>query len=66
MDKTIFQNKHVTIETFRNPYDTKMFSIKFNVGSGSDDSYRGFSIKKAAKVAKWLKKAAKAVKGLQK
>lgn len=64
MIETIFENKYIKIETFKNPYDKKMFSIVFKVDPNSEDSYRGFPIKKAVKVAKWLKKAAKTIKGL--
>lgn len=65
MNEIVFQNKYVEVGTFKNPYGKKMFSIEFKVDPASMDSYRGFPIKKAAKVAKWLKKAAKAIKGLQ-
>lgn len=64
MDKVIFQNKHIKVDTFKNSYGTKMFSIRFKVDPASDDFYRGFSTEKAEKVAKWLKKVAKVIKGL--
>lgn len=66
MDKVVFQNKFVEVDTFKNTYGEKMFSIRFKVDTASDSSYRGFSIKRAKKVSKWLKKVAKTIKGLQK
>lgn len=64
MDRVIFANKYLSVTRFKNPDGDKMFSLQFLVDEASDSSYRGFPIKRAKKVAKWLKQAAKAIKGL--
>ena len=65
MNKTIFANKYVKVVTFTNIYGAKMFGIEFKVDPASLDSYRGFRVEKAEKVAKWLRKAAKAIKRIK-
>lgn len=66
MNKIIFSNKHIEARVFKNLDGHKMFSFQFLVDEASDDSYRGFKLSNAKKVAKWLKKLSKTVKGLQK
>jgi len=57
-------DKHIRLERFTNPYGTKMFSVTFNVSSDSEDSYRGWDIKKAKKVAKMFRKLADRLQNL--
>ena len=60
----LFENNYIQVGTFRNIDGIKMFSIQWKVDEGSDDSYHGFKIKKAKKVAKWLRKIAKRLEKL--
>jgi hypothetical protein len=55
------QTKYMELNTFTNYLKQKMFSVRFIVDGASDDSYRGWRIKKAHKVAKELRKMAKAI-----
>jgi hypothetical protein len=57
-------DKHIRVERFTNPYKKKMFGITFVVDEGSCDNYRGWSIKKAKKVAKMFRKLAKKLEKL--
>jgi len=65
MDKLIYKNRTVEVVQFVNFYKEKMFSIRFRVDSASDDSYRGFKIKDAKKVSKWLKEISEAIESLE-
>lgn len=65
-DKYILATKYAQVTTFTNYNGDKMFSIRFVVPEDSDDSYRGWKIKKARKVAKQLRKIAKTIERLDK
>lgn len=60
----IFINKYVSVDTFTNSINKKMFSIRFVVGEESEDFYRGWPLKKAKKIAKMLRKMAKKIERL--
>ncbi len=64
MDKYILATKHTQLATFTNYKQQEMFSLKFIVPEFSADSYRGWKIKKAGKIAKELRKVAKAIEKL--
>lgn len=57
-------HKHLKVETFTNPDKDKMFSVRFNTGPDSLDTYRGWKITKAKKVAKMFRKLAKQLEQL--
>lgn len=57
-------DKHIKVGLFTNPYNTKMFSVTFQTPPDSEDSYRGWNIKKAKKVAKMFRKLVKRLEKL--
>lgn len=57
--KTIFENKFIHVWTLKNCDNKTLVAIKFLVDEASADNYRGFSLKKGKKVAKWFRKIAK-------
>lgn len=59
MKKIIYEDKRIEVRRFVNYMEDDMFSIRFKVDEGSADNYHGWKIKKAAKIAKILRKIAK-------
>lgn len=57
--RTLFENKFIRMWTFKNVDKIPMIAVEFVVDEASANSYRGFSIKKSRKVAKWFRKLAK-------
>lgn len=57
--KTLFENKFIRVWKFKNTYENRMIGLEFITDEASRNDYRGFSVKKAKKVAKWFRKIAK-------